>query len=94
VTPFIFSIFFNWILSGLKRTPLEFSIFIAGSKLEYRFFTEDDNPFIADNIITRAPATMATTEIEIQVIQLIILFFFFEKRYRNAIENEKSKLFF
>jgi len=44
--------------------------------------------------MTRAPATMATTEIEIQVIQLIILFFFFEKRYRNAIENEKSKLFF
>jgi len=68
------------------------SIFIAGSKLEYKFFTEEDSPFIADNIITKAPATMATTETEIHVIQLITLFFFFEKRYRNAMMKEKFKL--
>jgi hypothetical protein len=79
-------------LSGLKRTPFNVSIFIAGSKLEYKFLTEDDSPFIADNIMTRAQATIATTETEIHVIQLITLFFFFEKRYLNAIVKEKFKL--
>ena len=42
----------------------------------------------------KAPATIATTETEIQVIQLITLFFFFEKRYLDAMEREKLKLLF
>ena len=93
-TPFNSSILLIGRLSGLKRVPLWVSILISGSKLEYKFLTDDDKPFIADNIIIKAAATIATTETEIQVIQLITLFFFFEKRYRNAMENEKFKLLF
>lgn len=66
---------------------------MSGSKLVYKFITEDDKPFIADNIMTKAPATMATTETEIHVIQLMTLFFFLEKRYLSAMENVNLNLF-
>tara|TARA_B100000963_G_C22518284_1_gene621763 strand:- start:148 stop:282 length:135 start_codon:yes stop_codon:yes gene_type:complete len=44
--------------------------------------------------MNKAAATIATTATEIQVIQFITLFFFFEKRYRNDMENAKFKLLF